>query len=196
MLKVIGLTGTIGSGKSTVSKILMAKDFPVFDADSNVHQLMNHNESVITKIVNLFGEDILVDNKTDNKIDRQKLGSIVLSSSSKLRDLENVLYPYVIENIQKFKQENHSLCFLDIPLLFEKKFERFCDDVLVISVNNQIQEQRVLERPHMTKEKLKQFLKEQMPIKEKEKLATHVIYNNSSLDDLAKNIDEFLLKIK
>ncbi|KKJ77121.1 dephospho-CoA kinase [Kiloniella litopenaei] len=176
-MHVLGLTGSIGMGKSTAARMFQRLKVPVHDADAVVHQLMGKNGAAVKDISALFPET-----KTNNGIDRKKLGDAVFRQPEKLKQLEAILHPLVRQKMHRFidryARQRRELVVLDIPLLFETGGDRFCDSVLVISCPKYIQDQRVLSRKGMTAEKYQGILKKQMPDMEKRARADFVIRSN------------------
>ena len=175
-MKIIGLTGSIGMGKSTAAQMLRALKIPVFDSDACVHDLMNTDPDIIQQISLYFPS---AHNKKTNKINRQELGRIVFSNDSARQTLESILHPHIWakqrEFIAKTRRARHKQIVLDIPLLFETGSDRKCDIILCVTAPNFIQQQRVLSRAGMTFEKFSSILQRQLPDTDKRKLADFLI---------------------
>lgn len=174
MSLVIGLTGSIGMGKSTASQLLKRLGLPVYDADAAIHSLMRAGGAAIQPIRKIFPEVI---NK--GAVDRAALGARVFADREALKKLEAILHP-LARHLQRRFLAHHALCgtrrvVLDIPLLFETGGEKRCDLVLVVSAPTFLQRQRVLRRPGMTEEKLAGVLARQTPDRVKRRKADHVI---------------------
>ena len=191
---VIGLTGSIASGKSETTKLLIKAGIPVFDADSEVHGLYQR-QVVIDQVAAEFPQAIL-----SGAIDRRELGKIVLANPSDLKKLEHIVHPLVRAARQRFidktKLDGLKYVVVDIPLLFETGEDKTMDRVVVVSAPDNIRRTRVMERPNMTSEKLHNIEARQMPNAEKCKRADFVIDNSGSLDQLREQVDALIIKLK
>lgn len=170
---IIGLTGSIGMGKSTVSRQFAVLGAKVANADDFVHQLMKKDE-VIVEVAEIFPSAII-----DKKIDRKILGQIVFADETKRKILEKILHPKVVELEEKFLKKQQKLgaklVVLDIPLLFETGADARVDYAVVVSAPKNVQRRRVLKRAGMSAEKFEWILKTQMPDLEKKKRADFII---------------------
>ena len=193
---VLGVTGSIAMGKSTVSTMLSCLNNPIHDADKTVHDLMDVNGAVYHEIAERFPNAVEV-----NGVNRKKLGQEVFGNPKKLTELENILHPLVREARDNFiRQQNRyksKLVILDIPLLYETGGEKQCDKVLVVSAPYFIQRQRVLARQGMTRTKFHDILKRQLPDYEKRKRADFVVptglgkaYTYKTLKRLVRSLNE------
>ncbi|HRW28844.1 MAG TPA: dephospho-CoA kinase, partial [Emcibacteraceae bacterium] len=145
-MKIIGLTGSIGMGKSETAKIFAEQGIPVFDSDATVHNLLGPDGAAVEAV-----EEKFPGVKVDNYIDRKRLGDLVFGDEAALRDLENILHPLVIKERQTFLENSKSdIIVFDIPLLFEKNYQDQCDFIVVVSAPFKIQKERVLKRPGMS----------------------------------------------
>ena len=171
---VLGVTGSIAMGKSTVSTMLSHLNHPVHDADKTVHELINVNGKAYHAIARSFPEAIQVDG-----VDRTKLGQEVFGNSEKLKQLENILHPLVREARNRFvKQQSRyksRLVILDVPLLYETGGDKDCDKILVVSAPYFIQKQRALGRHGMTQTKFHDILERQLPDHEKRRRADFIV---------------------
>lgn len=179
MTLVIGLTGSIASGKSTVS--LMFDDFniPVIDADKVSRKVVRPGEPAYEQIVHTFGLDIL---REDATIDRKKLGEIVFNDSAKLKELNTIVHPQVRKAMIAQKaillEEGHEAIVLDIPLLFESELESLVHKTVVVYVTKDTQLERLMERDDYTEEEASTRINVQMSLDEKRERADFVIDNN------------------
>lgn len=178
-MTIVGLTGSIGMGKSTVAAMLRDLGVPVFDADAEVHRLQGPGGALIDVIESAFPGTTGVAG-----VDRQALGARVLNDDAALKRLEAIVHPAVAEARGAFLEDNADapLIVFDIPLLFEKGGEENVDAVWVVSAPADVQRARVIARPGMTVEKFESILARQMPDAEKRARATAVIDTGASLD--------------
>ena len=157
----IAITGNIGSGKSTITRIVRELGFKVFDSDQEVEKAMKKKD-LINKISEEFKSKIPGLIKR-NKIDKVKLGEFVFSNTKELKKLEQIVHPKVWESKEKFfdKNCNELVVFLDIPLLFEKKLQSNYDFIIRTFVSSKVQKERVLKRKNMTQVKFNKIIKTQ-----------------------------------
>lgn len=171
---ILGLTGSIGMGKSTAAATLRREGLPVHDADASVHRLMAPGGAAVPAIVALFPEA-----SEGGEIDRAKLGRQVFGNAAALRQLERILHPLVRRCADGFlrrqARRRQPIAVLDIPLLFETKAEVRCDAVAVVSAPGWLQRQRVLARGGMSEERFEAILAQQMPDSEKRRRADYVV---------------------
>ncbi|HUD27830.1 MAG TPA: dephospho-CoA kinase [Novosphingobium sp.] len=177
--KILGLTGSIGMGKSTVAAMLRDLDVPVFDADAAVHELQGPRGALLPLI-----EDAFPGTTGPDGVDRPKLGAAVFGDKEALSQLERIVHPAVAAMRGDFLRENAeaALVVFDIPLLYEKGGHQGLDAVAVVSAPADQQRARVLARPGMTPEKFEQILALQVPDAEKRARADHVIDTGTSLE--------------
>lgn len=157
MTFVLGLTGSIGMGKSATADLFRQLGVPVHDADASVHALYRGRAAAL--IERAFPGTVV-----DGTVDRRKLGAVVLGDAEKMKQLESIVHPLVREEEQKFLSSvTTTIAVLDIPLLFETGGEKRCDAVLVVTAPEDVQRQRVMARPGMTEETFRAILAKQMP---------------------------------
>ncbi len=191
---IIGLTGSIGMGKTETAKIFSNLGIPVYDADASVHKIYQSGQIGALAIKKLFPEAIAV----DGSVDREILGGIVVGNKTNIKKLEKIIHPLLKEDRSAFfeKNKNKKTVVLDIPLLLETKGESQVDYVVVVSTSKNIQKKRVLERPNMTEDKFKKILLSQMPNEIKCKKADFVIDTSISIDDAKKQVLNILKEIE
>lgn len=183
--KILGLTGSIGMGKSTVAGMLRAMGVPVFDADAAVHALQGPQGALLPAIEAEFPGTTGLQG-----VDRQKLGAAVFGDAGKLARLEAIVHPAVAAMRRAFLRENADvpLIVFDIPLLYEKGGHEGLDGVAVVSAPAPVQRERVLSRPGMTVEKFERILALQVPDKDKRARADFVIDTATSLDETREQV--------
>ena len=175
---VLGLTGSIGMGKSTAAEIMRRLNVPVSDADAIVHELIGPGGQAVSAIEKRFPGST-----KDASVDRTALGTRVFNDPDALTALEGILHPLVEAARDRFLEQSRRyrrrVVALDIPLLFEIEADKYCDATIVVSAPEFVQELRVLKRPGMTKEKFKNIKKQQMSDLEKRRRATFVVPTGS-----------------
>ncbi len=171
---ILGLTGSIGMGKTTAASAFRQIGVPVFDADAEVHRLLGKGGAAVAEVETAFSDVVC-----GGAVDRDALGRRVFGNACALRKLEGILHPKVRASRARFirlaESRGESLVLLDIPLLFETAGEVECDFTCVVSAPHFVQSDRVLRRPGMTPEKLAGVLARQMPDAEKRRQADFVI---------------------
>ena len=169
---VLGLTGSVGMGKSTTARFFAEAGVPVHDADAVVHRL--YEGEAVAAIAEAFPGTI-----TDGNVDRTKLAARVLGDAAALKRLEDIVHPLVHEAERRLlaeaQERGEKVALLDIPLLFETGGDKRVDAVVVVSAPPEVQRARVMERPGMTIEKLESILARQMPDTEKRARADFVV---------------------
>jgi dephospho-CoA kinase len=187
-LKVVGLTGSIGMGKSTTAAMFASEGVPVWDADAAVHRLYAPQGAAVAPVVAAFGD--VADGA--GGIDRQKLAARVLGDPPALARLESIVHPLVAGDRADFLElawaAGHGFVVVDVPLLFETGAERTVDTVVVVTCAAEIQAQRVLARPGMTAERFEAILARQMPDARKRELADHLIDTGHGLDHAREQV--------
>jgi dephospho-CoA kinase len=176
---LLGLTGSIGMGKSTVARMFADEGVPVFDADAAVRRLQGPGGTLVDAIESAFPGTT-----GPGGVDREALAARVLADRATLKRLEAIVHPAVGEAREAFlaEQADKPLALLDIPLLFETGMEEFVDKVAVVSADEDIQQMRTLARPGMTPEKFARILSHQIPDAEKRARADFVIPTDVSMD--------------
>ncbi len=186
---LIGLTGSIGMGKSAVSAMFRQAGVPVFDADAAVHQLQSPGGALLPKI-----EDRFPGVTGPKGVDRQKLGAAVFGDAVALRDLERIIHPAVARLRTRWLSSNRSrpVLVLDIPLLFEKKGWKSVDKIVVVSAPAWMQRKRVLARAGMTPAKFARIKSLQTPDAEKRRRADIVIETGCQRTETARAVRQFV----
>ena len=191
---VIGITGSIATGKSTVGRIFKQLKIPVFDSDHEVHNLLSNDIKIINSIVSIFG------NVTDEfgKIDRDKLGKKIFFDSLKRKSLEKIIHPKIKFRQKKFikfhRRNRHKKVVLDIPLIFETNTQKEFDKIIVVWSPKRLQYLRALKRKNMTESKLKAIISNQMPQYEKRLHADLSIPSSLGIYETRKRILRWLIR--
>jgi dephospho-CoA kinase len=188
---IIGLTGAIGAGKSTLAEGFRQRGIPVHCADAYVHHLLKKDPEVMDSVRTLWPEVIV-----EGKIDRQRLGDRVFSSPSDLAKLEALLYPKLAKDQKKFLEENNvrksSFVVLDVPLLFEVGLDVYCDFVVLASAPFSMRKERVLRREGMTSHQFSLRERLQMHNETRKKKADAIVYTGREKEKALKVIQQIL----
>jgi len=197
-LKLIGLTGSIATGKSTVARVFKDLGFYVIDADEVAHSVYKKGEKAYFEILKVFGKGILDEN---GEINRKKLGKLVLNDKKKLSLLEKIVHPLVeqkrLEILRRIKNEDpRAFVIYDVPLLFEKNLKSMFDCVIVVYVPQEIQIKRLMKRDRISKDEALKKVSLQLSIEEKKRLADIVIDNSKTLKETQKQVEDIVKKIK
>lgn len=193
MTLIIGLTGSIGTGKSTIANHFKTLHIPVVDADLIARQVVEPGKDAYILIVETFGEQILQEDKT---LDRKALGAIVFQDETKRKQLNEIIHPAIRTEMLKqrdsYVQKNVPAVVLDIPLLYESKLTDYVEKIIVVSVDPDVQLKRIVERDNRTETEAKQRINSQIPVSEKAKMADAVIDNNRTISDSHEQLERIL----
>lgn len=196
MTIVVGLTGGIASGKSTVAAIFREMGIPVIDADQIAKEVVQNGRAAYSKIVETFGKGIL---QEDLEINRAALGQIIFHNEQERQKLNSIVHPEVRKEMLKQKEqliaEQYQLVVLDIPLLFESKLTYLVDQVVVVHVNELVQLERLQKRNNLSKEDALARIKSQLPLTEKAKMADFIINNNGSIAETKEQVIKLVSKL-
>ena len=188
MGKIIGITGGIASGKSTVTNFLRQKGFEVVDADALVHQLQKPGGRLYQILVEHFGEKVLLE---DGGLDRPLLASLIFSNSEEREWSKETQGQIIREELgslrDKFAQ-TEDIFFMDIPLLFEQDYASWFDETWLVYVRQDTQLDRLMNRDQLSQESAKTRLASQWPLEEKKKFATYILDNNGSREQLLSQV--------
>ena len=190
---VVGLTGSMGAGKSTAVKMIHEMVIPVFESDKNVHLLMRDNREMKKLFYRKFPECMVND-----QIDRSVLSALIKDEKLDVRQLEQMIYPFLEKELQDFFRRHRSepVVVLDVPLLFESGWDKYCDKIIVVSAPAEVLKRRVFERPGMTEEKYKILMQRQMFDDEKRKKADYVIETQYGLEPVRRRLTEIMDELK
>ncbi|WP_195851010.1 dephospho-CoA kinase [Aerococcus tenax] len=189
----LGLTGSIATGKSTVSNYFKKVGFPVVDADLGARAVVEPGTQGLQAIKEHFGEDFLFPNGTLN---RKKLGDVVFTDKDQLKALNQLLLPYIYDWVndraQSYQDQGHQLIVLDIPLLYETKYQDACDAVMLVYVPESIQLQRLMDRDNLSEDEAFDRMLSQYNIEQKLRWADIVIDNQGSIQQTEKQVEAWL----
>jgi dephospho-CoA kinase len=196
----IGITGSIGMGKTTAANMLRDMGVPVHDSDASVHALLGPGGGAVAAVGALFPDSLRQDANGHDYIDRQALGRTVFADRGKKKALEDILHPLVRGDSDKFKAEmrkkGHKVIALDIPLLFETGGESRVDVTLCVSAPQAVQRERVLARPGMTAEKFDRIVAGQLPDAEKRRRADYVVETDEGLEATRLQLQKILDRLR
>mgnify|MGYP003587026901 FL=1 len=193
---IIGITGSIGTGKSTVSNYLISKGYSVVDADKISKGAYNIGSNGYKAILEVFGVEIL---NSNGEVDRKKIKKIVFDNSNMLQRLNMAIHPIIINEIEKEIEillESQNVVFLDAPLLIETELHKKVDKIIVVVCDKNEQINRIIKRDKITADMAISIINSQMSIDEKLKFADYIVYNNSTIENLYSQVDEIILEIK
>lgn len=190
-MKVLGLTGSIGMGKSATAAMFAAEGVPVYDADAEIHAMYAPGGEAVEPVRKVFPAAI-----RDGGVDRPALSREVVGKPEALKALEAIIHPLVAQGRARFletaRENGAPLAVVDIPLLFEIGAENTVDAVVVVSAPQTVQRQRVLARPGMTPEKFEAFLARQTPDAEKRARADYILDTSESLEATRKAVRQLI----
>lgn len=192
MGKIIGITGGIASGKSTVTEFLRQKGFQVVDADVVVHQLQKPGGRLYQVLVEHFGEKILLEN---GELNRPLLASLIFSNSEE-QEWSKITQGEIIREelaaLRNHLAQTEALFFMDIPLLFEQNYASWFDETWLVYVNRDVQLERLMKRDQISKEAAESRLNSQWPLERKISLASHSLDNNGNQEQLIAQVVQLL----
>ncbi len=195
MTLIIGLTGSIGTGKSTIANHFKTLQIPVVDADLIARQVVEPGEDAYTVIVETFGEQILQEDET---LDRKALGAIVFQDEAKRKQLNDIIHPAIRKEMLKqrdaYVQQEVPAVVLDIPLLYESKLTDYVEKIIVVSVDSDVQLKRIVERDNSTETEAQQRINSQIPVSKKAEMADATIDNNGIVSESHEQLERILTK--
>ena len=196
-MKIVGLTGGISSGKSTVSSYLKQLKIPVIDADEVARKVVEPNSQGAREIRKTFGSDVF---EEDGSLNRQKLGALIFSNAENRQKLDDLLQPLIkimiLDEIEEYRQKGETMIVLDLPLLFEKHYEKLCEEIIVVYVPRELQLERLIRRNQYTKQEALSRIDSQLSIEEKRKRATVLFDNQGTIQQLYHQVEQWLVETK
>ncbi|MBF0993339.1 MAG: dephospho-CoA kinase [Granulicatella sp.] len=196
-MKIVGLTGGISSGKSTVSSYLKQLKIPVIDADEVARKVVEPNSQGAIEIRKAFGSDVF---EEDGSLNRQKLGALIFSNAENRQKLDDLLQPLIkimiLDEIEENRQQGKNMIVLDLPLLFEKQYEELCEEIIVVYIPRELQLERLMRRNQYTKQDALSRIDSQLSIEEKRKRATVLLDNQGTIQQLYHQVEQWLVETK
>lgn len=190
---IIGLTGSIASGKSTISQLLKDKGFHIIDADLVARKVVEQGSPTLGEIAKKFGNEVLL---PDGALNREALGALIFHNPAKRKQLNELMHPAIRQEMlaqqDDLMKQGIETIVMDIPLLFESRLQHFVQKILVVSVTEEIQLERLIKRNSLSEEEAKARIRSQLPVSEKEKAADAVIYNNGSIEESKIQLEQIL----
>lgn len=196
-MKLVGLTGGIASGKSTVAEILARQGAAIINADVLAREVVEPDRQAWTEIVNTFGTAVL---QPDRALDRQKLRAIIFDDPDARKKLESIIHPQVRalaeQRIREHAAAGYAVIVYEVPLLFEGNLQEWLRPVILVACDVDTQRKRLQSRDNLSAVQAQKHIEAQMSLEEKRRLADYVIENNGSLEDLERQVQAVLEKIK
>jgi dephospho-CoA kinase len=196
-VKVIGLTGSIATGKSTVASMLQKLGAKIIDADELAREIVKPDQEAWKEIVEVFGSGIL---RKDRSLNREKLRKIVFADQRSRKRLESITHPRIRalakERIEKLAAEGADIIIYEAPLLFENQVHLWLRPVILVASDSETQKRRLRERDRLSESEIRNHLEAQMPLEEKAKLADFVIENSGELEELESQVRDVWEKIQ
>jgi len=193
-MAVYALTGDLSSGKSTILTLLKNKGAIVFDIDEKIHECYKEKQGIVYKnVINLFPEVL-----ADGEINRKKLGDVVFNDLSELKVLEDIVHPFVLEEMFRWIESVKSInkvCVAEVPLLFEKGLIGYFEDIILVTVKQEELIQRIIKKYNLSKEQVLDRLALYLPVEEKKEKTSFIIDNSFDFEILEKEVNLLWQKI-
>ncbi|WGL68340.1 dephospho-CoA kinase [Elizabethkingia anophelis] len=193
MHKIIGLTGGIGSGKTTVARFIEEMGYPVYNSDTRAKDLVNESADLKSAIIQLLGKQAYDEN---GLYDRKYVGSVVFSNDELLKQLNAIIHPAVNKDFHDWvKKQSREIIFKETALLFELKLNLQCDKSLLVTADESIRIKRVMDRDAKTYREVEKVIDNQMSERKKIRLADYIIENNSDMQHLRLNTEKIMANL-
>lgn len=196
-MKWVGITGSIGSGKSTVAALVEDAGYPVIHADQVSHKMTEKNSEGLKRIVQEFGPGVIL---PTGDLNRPALADIVFADKVQLKKLESILHPLIQQQVKSWRniqsEKGSDMAFYDIPLLFENQLQDQFDTVICVVADEALIIERVSRRSGLDEQEVRRRLSHQVPVAEKVRRSDHVIENNGSLEQLKVKVDQLVSMLK
>lgn len=197
---IIGITGGIGTGKSTVTKLIKEKGYIVLDADKIAREVVEKGKPALEKISKEFGKIVI---REDGELDRKALGNIIFNDKLKRKKLNNIIHSYIFESIKSSiikMSEKQKVIFLDIPLLFEeydniKEFGIIFDEIWLVYLDRNTQLQRIIKRDSISREYALARINSQIDIEKKKDISSEILDNSGTIKELELQLEELLKRL-
>ncbi len=190
---IIGLTGSIASGKSTVSRMLKELGYPIVDADLVARQVVEPDSETLQKINEAFDASVIL---PDGTLDRKKVGDLIFNDPESRKRLNDIIHPAIRKEMLRqraaYVAEGHQVVIMDIPLLFESQLQHLADKILVVSVTEENQLKRLIKRNGLSENEAAARISSQLPMTVKEAGADAIIYNNGSIEETKWQLNRIL----
>ena len=192
-IKIIGLTGGIGSGKTTVAKLLESKGYSVYYSDIRAKEIVNNNAFLKTRIIQLLGDKAY---DQDGKYNRKWVAQKIFNNEKLLLELNKIIHPAVRDDFEFWvKEQKVDFVFKETALLFELNLDKNCFKTILVTADESLRIKRVMERDGKTCQEIKNIIQKQMSEQEKIKRADFIIENNTDLENLGKEVERMLLEL-
>lgn len=192
---IIGLTGSIASGKSTVANMLRERGYPIVDADVIARQVVEPGSPLLDEISSAFGSRVI---REDGTLNREELGAIIFGDEERRRQLNELMHPAIrgkmVSEKERYLEQGYQTVIMDIPLLFESKLQSYVQKILVVSISKELQTQRLMDRNNLTAEEAAARIASQLDMKVKEQGADAVIDNSGTLEETENQLERILEK--
>lgn len=197
---IIGITGGIGTGKSTVTKLIKEKGYIVLDADKIAREVVEKGKPALEKISKEFGKIVI---REDGELDRKALGNIIFNDKLKRKKLNDIIHSYIFESIKSSiikMSEKQKVIFLDIPLLFEeydniKEFGIIFDEIWLVYLDRNTQLQRIIKRDSISREYALARINSQIDIEKKKDISSEILDNSGTIKELELQLEELLKRL-
>ena len=192
-IKIIGLTGGIGSGKTTVAKLLESKGYSVYYSDIRAKEIVNNNAFLKTRIIQLLGDKAY---DQDGKYNRKWVAQKVFNNEKLLLELNKIIHPAVKSDFEFWvREQKGDFIFKETALLFELNLDKNCFKTILVTADESLRIKRAMERDGKTYQEIENIIQKQIPEKEKRKRADLIIENNTDLENLGKEVERMLLEL-